>query len=101
MPMPKTQSIETILKRDFSKAQAWLREMMDILPGHFHPDADFRDYVDPATGHQRFTGHTAEMLNQSLYEAHEMFNYHCTAPGDDIYSFCLDYQNKTNERTNN
>ncbi|MCF8359253.1 MAG: hypothetical protein K9H26_10870 [Prolixibacteraceae bacterium] len=91
----RTLSIESLLKRDLNRAKAWVCEMMDIIPD-FHPDTDFLDYLDN-DNNQRFDEETAQILNEKLAETFELFSYHITGPGDDIYSFCLKYEEMKNQ----
>lgn len=90
MPMPKTQSIESMLKRDFSRAQKWLREMVELIPD-LDPETDFNDYLD-TNGMQRFAPETAEVLNAKMAETIELFEYHFATPEDDIYSFIIEHK---------
>jgi len=78
------------MKRELTAAKAWLREMCETI-ADFDPDTNFLEYHQE--GRPRFDEATAEILNNRRLEVIELFDYHYTAPGDDIFSFCLNYQN--------
>lgn len=85
--MSRTQNIDTLLKRDFTRAQSWLKEMLDKIGWGFFPDTDFSDYTGP-DGQPLFTPDKIDENNRKMSECYELFSYFMTEPGDDIYSFC-------------
>lgn len=83
-----------MMKRDFTTQKKWLCEMLDKVGWGFDPEKDFSDYT--GQNHEPlFTPEECETNNQQLAECLESFYYFATDPGDDIYSFCINYLNSS------
>lgn len=90
MPMPKTLSTSTMMKRNYTECRKWLREMIELIPD-IDPEKDFKEYTD-YNGMQRFSDETAEVLNEKMADTVQLFNENFATPEDDIYSFIIEHK---------